>query len=112
MSKISDVFKDLDAAIKANPDQAKRINGVYQWVIDGKDYIMDLKSMSAGEGKAPKPEVTLTISEKDFVDLMTGHALSVAIYVTSIQTNIRLLIVTANSCSCQARLSSRAPCRL
>ena len=36
------------------------------------DYQMDLKSMAAGPGKAAKPDVTLTISEKDFLDLMSG----------------------------------------
>jgi putative sterol carrier protein len=66
------VFKSLDAAIKANVDTAKKINGVFQWVVDGKDYVIDLKTLTSGPGKAAKPDVTLTISEKDFLDLMSG----------------------------------------
>jgi len=68
----TEVFKNLDTAIKANQDKAKKINGVFQWVIDGKDYVIDLKGMTAGAGKAAKPDVTLTITEKDFIDVMSG----------------------------------------
>lgn len=50
----------------------QQINGIFQWVVDGKDYIIDLKALTAGAGKAAKPDVTLTISEKDFLDLMSG----------------------------------------
>lgn len=67
-----EVFKSLDTAIKANQDKAKKINGVFQWVIDGKEYVIDLKKFNAGPGKAAKADVTLTISEKDFLDLMSG----------------------------------------
>jgi len=70
----AEVFATLDKAIKANVDKAKKINGVFQWTIDGKDYQMDLKGMGAGPGKAAKPDVTLTITEKDFLDLMSGKA--------------------------------------
>jgi putative sterol carrier protein len=38
----------------------------------GKEYVIDLKQLNAGAGKAPKPDVTLTVSEKDFLDLMSG----------------------------------------
>jgi hypothetical protein len=31
----TEVFATLDAAIKANADKAKKINGIFQWVIDG-----------------------------------------------------------------------------
>jgi putative sterol carrier protein len=68
----AEVFKSLDAAVKANPDQAKKINGVFQWSIDGKDYLIDLKKMNAGPGKADKADVTLTLTEKDFLDVMSG----------------------------------------
>jgi len=70
----SEVFSTLDKAIKSNVDKAKKINGIFQWAIDGKDFQMDLKNMVAGPGKAAKPDVTLTISEKDFLDLMSGKA--------------------------------------
>ena len=68
----AEVFKNLDKAIKANQDKAKKINGIFQWVVDGKDYVIDLKAMNAGPGKAAKPDVTLTITEKDFLDVMSG----------------------------------------
>jgi len=68
----AEVFKGLDSAIKANQAQAKKINGIFQWVVDGKDYVIDLKGMTAGPGKAAKPDVTLTITEKDFIDVMSG----------------------------------------
>jgi hypothetical protein len=58
----------------ARPSANPASNAPVQWTIDGKDYLMDLKAMNAGPGKAPKPDVTLTITEKDFLDLMSGKA--------------------------------------
>lgn len=72
MAAAAEVFKGLDAAIKANQDKAKKINGIFQWSIDGKDYVIDLKELKAGPGKHAKPDVTLTVAEKDFLDLMSG----------------------------------------
>ena len=78
----AEVFKTLDSAIKANQDKAKKINGVFQWVIDGKEYVIDLKGMNAGPGKAAKPDVTLTVAEKDFLDLMSGKAQGQALFMS------------------------------
>lgn len=68
------VFTGLDAAIKANQDKAKKIGGVFQWNIsDPKgDYVIDLKELKAYKGVAPKADVTLTLKESDFLDLMSG----------------------------------------
>ncbi|KAH9261403.1 hypothetical protein BASA81_000035 [Batrachochytrium salamandrivorans] len=79
---VAEVFAGLNTAVKANPDQAKKINGIFQWVIDGKEYLIDLKGLSAGPGKAAKPDVTLTIGEKDFLDLMSGKAQGQAMFMS------------------------------
>ena len=58
------------------------VNGIFHWVIDGKDYFIDLKGMSAGPGKPPKSDVTLTVGEKDFLDLMSGKAQGQALFMS------------------------------
>lgn len=70
------VFTAINSGIATNPDTAKKIKGVFQWSISGKDYYIDLKdTMKAGPGKAPgKADVTLTLKENDFNDLMSGKA--------------------------------------
>eukprot|EP00286_Rhodomonas_abbreviata_P010811 CAMPEP_0181318668 /NCGR_PEP_ID=MMETSP1101-20121128/17132_1 /TAXON_ID=46948 /ORGANISM="Rhodomonas abbreviata, Strain Caron Lab Isolate" /LENGTH=107 /DNA_ID=CAMNT_0023426159 /DNA_START=59 /DNA_END=382 /DNA_ORIENTATION=+ len=72
------IFKQIadGLADPANKDKAKKINGVFAWSIGGKDYFIDMKKdLTAGSGKpAGKADVTLTMAEKDFLDLMSGKA--------------------------------------
>merc|ERR1719263_1070115 len=75
MSK-KQIFAELAKAVANNQEQAKKINGVFQWNLTGPDdsWVIDLKACKVYNGKAPKADVTLTLKESDFVGLMTGKA--------------------------------------
>uniref|UniRef100_A0A7S2TB08 SCP2 domain-containing protein n=1 Tax=Prorocentrum micans TaxID=2945 RepID=A0A7S2TB08_PROMC len=68
------VFKQLEAAVSGNQEAAKKINGVFQWQLQGPDseWVIDLKECKVYKGKAKKADVTLTLKESDFLDLMSG----------------------------------------
>lgn len=78
------LFAVLGDIIAQNPDLIKKINGIYQWVINdtkkggSEKWVVDVKnapgSVYAGDVKQGKAGVTLTIKESDFVSLMTGQA--------------------------------------
>lgn len=67
------VFDELEKRIAANPSLVSSIGGVYQFNLGNSSWVVDLKngkgSVSKGSGKA---DCTLTLSESDFVGLMTG----------------------------------------
>jgi putative sterol carrier protein len=77
-SPVGKVFENLSKSISENADLVKKINGVYQFNITTSKgevkWTVDLKNGpgSVKEGPAPKPDVTITIKEADFIDLMTG----------------------------------------
>ena len=65
--------------IAANPALISQIGGVYQFNVTGKDgkvtsWTVDIKNGKGGvtQGAAPKADCTLTVSEDDFVGMMTG----------------------------------------
>ena len=77
------LFAVLGDIIAQNPDLIKKINGIYQWVINDtkngtEKWVVDVKnapgSVYAGDVTNGKAGVTLTIKESDFVSLMTGQA--------------------------------------
>jgi len=76
--QIRAVFTAIKDRIASDPSVVQRVNGVYQFDIKGsgavQSYTIDLKNGtgSVAEGKANKPDCTLTLGEQDFVDLMTG----------------------------------------
>lgn len=73
--KSAELFRLIGAAVAADgPALAKKVNGVIQFVITpGGAWHLDLKSaspaVSAGEKKA---DVTITVSDDDFVAIATG----------------------------------------
>jgi len=79
--KAAPVFATLGKTINDNPDLVKQIGGIYQFDITngpgGKSnsWIVDLKngkgSVRSGAGT---PDCTLTVSDEDFVAMMTGQA--------------------------------------
>jgi hypothetical protein len=100
MAFLSDnLFKQIGEGIAADPSLAAKIKGVYLFVITGgpagatKEWTIDLKtgsgSLSQGKGewripllsffltiqkKGTKADVTLTVSDADFVALADGKA--------------------------------------
>eukprot|EP00924_Labyrinthula_sp_SR-Ha-C_P000552 snap_masked-scaffold_27-processed-gene-2.18-mRNA-1 protein AED:0.02 eAED:0.02 QI:0/-1/0/1/-1/1/1/0/103 len=69
------IFKLIGQAVEAKPDVAKKINGIFQFKLTGPDseWIVDLKEGKVFKGTS-KANVTLTLKESDFVDLMSGKA--------------------------------------
>jgi len=67
------VFDELSKRIAANPSLVGAIGGIYQFNLGNSSWLVDLKngkgSVSKGSGKA---DCTLTLSEPDFVGMMTG----------------------------------------
>ena len=77
------LFAVLGDIIATNPDLIKKINGIYQWVINDtktgtQKWVVDVKNapggVYAGDVTKGKAGVTLTIKESDFVSLMMGQA--------------------------------------
>ena len=72
-----DIFeKHIPERLKAKPD-VNKINSSYQFAITGEgggDWFVDLTKPggSVAAGKLENPGVTITMSAKDFVDLVTG----------------------------------------
>jgi len=76
------LFQEIKNGISADPSLVKKINGVYQFVItDGpdsakKEWTVDLKNGlgSVAAAKAEKSDVTITLSDENFVSLADGKA--------------------------------------
>ena len=45
---------------------------MFQWKIGSEAWVIDLKEGKVYQGDAPKADVTLTLKEQDFLDLMSG----------------------------------------
>jgi len=70
-------------ALKSNPDIQKQLNAVFKWKITSGDkvttYVIDLKNSpgsitgtTGNDFDSTKADVTLTISDDDFVSVATG----------------------------------------
>ena len=76
------LFKQIGEGIAADPSLSSKIKGVYCFVITGgpggatKEWTIDLKTGngSLAQGKGTKADVTLTVSDADFVALADGKA--------------------------------------
>ncbi|EGC34515.1 hypothetical protein DICPUDRAFT_55765 [Dictyostelium purpureum] len=71
----SKFFSTLESVIKTDGAAlVKKINGVYQFDIDGTSYSVDLKNGNGSfkVGKHEKPECTITIKEEDFIQILEG----------------------------------------
>jgi len=76
MAKVSaqDIFGEIEKGMKADPTLTSKIGGIFHFKIDGKSYTVDLKN-SPGfvkPGAPEKADVTMILTESDFVNLMTG----------------------------------------
>jgi len=76
-------FEEMAKALKSNPDIQKQLNAVFKWKITSGDkvttYVIDLKNSpgsitgtTGNDFDSTKADVTLTISDDDFVSVATG----------------------------------------
>lgn len=77
MSTPKEVFAEMSTAFAADPGKVEGVNAVYQFVItgdDGGEWYADTTgdAPSIGDGKHDSPNVTITCSDSDFVDIKTG----------------------------------------
>ena len=73
----NDIFDEIDAAIKANPDRAAGMTAVYQFDLSGDEgglfhIVMRDGVGEAGAGAKDDPNITISMSASDFVDMRTG----------------------------------------
>jgi 3-hydroxyacyl-CoA dehydrogenase/3a,7a,12a-trihydroxy-5b-cholest-24-enoyl-CoA hydratase len=73
------IFTAIDEKMQSNPELAKTVNGVFLYIItvDGKpvvEWTLDLKNAKVHKGKpkSGKADVTLTVDDKDMVDIALG----------------------------------------
>lgn len=71
-----EIFEERIAeGLRKNPDEAKRINAVFQFKIsgpDGGDWVVDLTVPEVREEVATDAQCTVTMRDKDFVDMVEG----------------------------------------
>ena len=64
--------------VESHPELVSQINTVFQWKLTGPDsaWVLDLKNGkgSCKQGTAEKPDVTLELSDADFIAMSTGQA--------------------------------------
>lgn len=77
MSTPKEIFDEMSSAFKTDPGKVEGVNAVYQFKItgdDGGEWFADTTSdaPSIGEGAHDNPNVTITCSDEDFVDIKTG----------------------------------------
>ncbi|XP_020283834.1 peroxisomal multifunctional enzyme type 2 isoform X2 [Pseudomyrmex gracilis] len=73
------VFATIGEHVKANPDEAKKVNAVflYNITVDKKpavEWTLDMKKgeVYKGKPKSGKPDTTLTIEDKDMIEIALG----------------------------------------
>ena len=67
-------FDGIAAGLKADPTIAKKANGVFQFNLSkpASEWVVDCKAATVKPGKAAKADVTLTLSDADFVAMAAG----------------------------------------
>ena len=68
------IFDGIAAGLKADPTIAKKANGVFQFNLSkpASEWVVDCKKGTVSSGKAAKADVTLTLSDADFVAMAAG----------------------------------------
>jgi len=96
MNSVQQVMDAIAAGVAADQSVLKSINGVFHYKISGQSWTIDLKnapgSVKKGEPSG-KADVTITLEEKDFLDLINGKANGQSLFVSGklkIQGNMGL----------------------
>jgi len=72
-----EVFAEIQERLTANPEKTKGMNAVYQFDLSGDEggqwhIAINDGTASVKEGQAESPNVTISMSASDFVDMATG----------------------------------------
>ena len=68
-------FDSLEGKLNADPSKLAGMDSVYQFQIGDRSYNVSMKGGKASvtEGSAPSPNCTVTMAEKDFLDMIAGR---------------------------------------
>jgi len=71
---VQDIFSEIEKAQKTDPTLVQKIGGVFHFKVNDKSWTVDFKNGggSVKQGAPEKQDVTMTLGESDFVNLMTG----------------------------------------
>jgi len=74
MAAVQEIFTEIEKAQKTDPTLVQKIGGVFHFKINDKSWTVDFKNGggSVKQGAPEKQDVTMTLGETDFVNLMTG----------------------------------------
>ena len=80
----ADVIAAIDHFLKENPAIAEKAQTVFQLKLSDPEslWTIDLKAGNAGAGEMAKPDVTLQLSESDYVALQRGEADPIKLFST------------------------------
>ncbi len=72
-----EIFAMMAEQIKGDPEKAKSLNAVYQFDISGPNggtwtVALTANDLGVREGAAPSPGCTISMADKDFVDMVAG----------------------------------------
>ena len=97
------IFDGIAAGLKADPTIAKKANGVFQFNLSkpASEWVVDCKAATVKPGKAAKADVTLTLSDADFVAMAAGKLNGMQAFMSGkLKIKVRA--------SCRRRGSTRA----
>jgi 3-hydroxyacyl-CoA dehydrogenase/3a,7a,12a-trihydroxy-5b-cholest-24-enoyl-CoA hydratase len=80
----ADIIAAIDHYVKENPNIAEKGQTVFQLQLSEPDslWTIDLKAGAAGPGETAKPDVTLKLSEANYVALQKGEADAMKLFTT------------------------------
>jgi len=83
MASPSELFGQMNTALKADPTLAKKVGGVLQFVLTSPDeqWVVDCKEGVAKSGKAAKADCTITISSADLLAMASGKLTGMAAFM-------------------------------
>lgn len=86
MTTAVEIFNILGKELPNHPNVVRKVQGVYQWIIEGEPnqkWVVDLKngSGSVSLGHVEKSDCIITVSESDFVGMLTGKVNSQQLFM-------------------------------
>lgn len=75
MTTAREIMTDAQAKIQRKPDEARLVNAVYKFILEGDDggtWLVDLTDQPSVEERDGDSPCTIRMSSQDFVSMMTG----------------------------------------